>query len=41
MDANENSDDWAERIGKRVSTIFLACLAALFIYGFVVPLFTG
>ena len=41
MDANERNDDWADRIGKQVSTIFLACLAALFAYGYLVPLLSG
>jgi hypothetical protein len=29
--------DPADRIGRQVSTIFLACLAALFAYGYLVP----
>lgn len=30
-----------EEVGKMLSTIFIACLAALFAYGFILPLITG
>jgi hypothetical protein len=33
----QNSDP-AENLGKTLSTVFLACLGALFAYGFLLPL---
>ena len=30
---NNSKHEWAERIGKRVSTVFLVGLAAIFLYG--------
>lgn len=31
---DEDAQDWAEQIGKHISTIVIALLAALFAYGF-------
>jgi hypothetical protein len=31
---NEDNQDWPERIGKQVSTVILAGLAAMFAYGY-------
>ena len=38
---HESEHDWADRVGKRVSAIFIAGLLALFIYGFLAPLVFG
>jgi hypothetical protein len=31
---NKDNQDWSERIGKHVSTVILAGLAAMFAYGY-------
>jgi hypothetical protein len=31
---SENRDDWADPIGRRVATAFIALLAAMFAYGY-------
>ena len=31
---NNSDEDWAERVGRRVSTVFLVGLAAMFLYGY-------
>ena len=36
---DERPDDIAETIGKRVATVFVVLLGALFAYGYLVPLF--
>ena len=33
-----NTQDWADRVGKRASAIFIALLIALFSYGYLGPL---
>jgi hypothetical protein len=30
----ENKQDWADEVGKQVSTVLIALLAALFVYGY-------
>jgi hypothetical protein len=30
----ENKQDWADKVGKQVSTAFITILAALFVYGY-------
>jgi hypothetical protein len=30
----ENKQDWTDKVGKQVSTAFIALLAALFVYGY-------
>jgi hypothetical protein len=34
MTADDNAQDWADRVGKHVSTIVIALLGALFAYGY-------
>jgi hypothetical protein len=41
MMTDESPQDWADRIGKRVSTVVIALLAALFAVGYLVPIFFG
>jgi hypothetical protein len=31
---SENRDDWADPIGRRVATVFIALLAAMFAYAY-------
>ncbi len=31
---NENKQDWAELLGKQLSVVFMAGLAAMFAYGY-------
>jgi hypothetical protein len=38
---DESAGDWADRVGKRVSTIAIAILFALFIYGYLGRLVFG
>jgi hypothetical protein len=38
---DENAQDWADRIGMHISTVFIALLALLFAYGFLKPLLIG
>jgi len=38
---DKNAQDWADRIGMHVSTVFIALLALLFAYGFLRPLLIG
>jgi len=35
---DENRDDIADTVGKRVATVFIVLLGALFAYGYLVPL---
>lgn len=37
----ENDQDWADRIGKQVSTVFIAALAVMFAYGYLSHLALG
>ena len=37
----ESQQDWADRVGKRVSTIFIALMIALFAYGYLGRLVFG
>jgi len=37
----ENDQDRFDLIGKRISTVFVALLAALFAYGYLVPIIFG
>jgi hypothetical protein len=32
----ENKQDWADRLGKQGSTVFIALLAAMFVYGYLI-----
>jgi len=36
--ADESAQNWADRIGRHISTVIIAALAALFAYGYLVPL---
>jgi len=38
---NEDQQDWADRIGRRVATAFIALLVAMFAYGYLSPLVSG
>jgi hypothetical protein len=38
---NKSDEERADKVGKMLSTIFIACLGALFAYGFLLPLITG
>ena len=40
MDSTENDQEMPERIGKVLSTVFLAALAVLFIYGYASRIFS-
>jgi hypothetical protein len=31
---NENKQEWADRVGKRAATVFVAALAVIFAYGY-------
>jgi hypothetical protein len=33
---NENQQDWADRVGRCVSTVFIAGLFAMFAYGYLI-----
>jgi hypothetical protein len=35
MITDDNAQDWADRVGRRVSAIFIALLIALFAYGYI------
>jgi hypothetical protein len=37
----ENDQDRFDLIGKRISTVFIVLLAALFAYGYLVPIVFG
>lgn len=41
MTTGENEQDWADRVGKQASTIFIALLFAMFAYGYLAQLFFG
>jgi hypothetical protein len=41
MDMQEREMDRATQVGKLLSAIFVACLCALFAYGYLVPLVIG
>jgi len=41
MDMEELERDRATKVGKVLSAIFVACLCALFVYGYLVPLVIG
>jgi hypothetical protein len=32
----ENKQDWADRLGRQASSVFIALLAAMFAYGYLV-----
>ena len=38
MKADESTQNWADRVGKRVSAIFIAILIALFAYAYLGPI---
>ncbi len=38
---NYSNDDWADRAGERISTIFIAALALMFAYGYLGHFFFG
>ena len=38
---SEDRDDWADLIGRRIATALIVLLAAMFAYGYLVPLVTG
>ena len=37
----QHNEDWADKIGKTLSVIFIVFLGGLFAYGFLVPLIFG
>jgi hypothetical protein len=41
MMANDSAQDWADRVGRHVSTIVIVALAAMFAYGFLGRLVFG
>ncbi len=41
MAMDETTQDWADRVGKHISTVVIALLAALFAYAYLVPLVFG
>jgi hypothetical protein len=41
LDTQEHEMDRATQVGKLLSAIFIACLCALFGYGYLVPLVMG
>ncbi len=38
---HHSNGDWADRIGERISTIFIAALALMFAYGYLGHFFFG
>jgi len=37
---SEDRDDWADLIGRHIATAIIVLLAAMFAYGYIVPLVT-